>query len=193
MSTSLQVLSSIRHLKIRACFKYKPFTWSFRTYRVDSNIEVPADCVDIEDSFELICPRTGQCSSGKCSRKMIQVQDNCHWYWPKTLTELFEALGHVPTGEEYILVAGNTAHGVYRRSRSIQHFIDVNMISELKQHSIESDHIFLGANISLTDAMQIFQQVASHSGFEYCAQLWKHFNLIANVPVRNVSAGHKSR
>ncbi|XP_034488432.1 aldehyde oxidase 4 [Drosophila innubila] len=167
------------------CTGYRPILDAMKSFAADSNIEVQADCVDIEDSFELICPRTGQCSSGNCSRKMLQVQDNCHWYWPKTLAELFNALDQVPIGEEYIMVAGNTAHGVYRRPKNIQHYIDVNMVPDLKQHSIESDHLLLGANMSLTEAMQVFQQAASRSGFEYCAQLWKHFNLIANVPVRN--------
>ncbi|KAM8703649.1 hypothetical protein ACLKA7_008301 [Drosophila subpalustris] len=167
------------------CTGYRPILDAMKSFAADSNIELPADCVDIEDSFELMCPRTGQCSSGSCSRKMQRVQDNCHWYWPKTLTELFVALDQVPIGEEYILVAGNTAHGVYRRPRTIRHFIDVNLVPELRQYSIESDHLLLGANMSLTEAMQVFQQAASRAGFEYCAQLWRHFNLIANVPVRN--------
>ncbi|KAH8311386.1 hypothetical protein KR044_006006 [Drosophila immigrans] len=169
------------------CTGYRPILDAMKSFAVDSNIEVPADCVDIEDSFELLCPRTGQCSSGMCSRKMIscQLPDNCHWYWPKTLTELFAALDQVAGGEEYMLVGGNTAHGVYRRSKSIQHYIDVNNVAELKQHSIESDHLLLGANMSLTDAMQLFQQATNRAGFEYCALLWQHFNLIANVPVRN--------
>uniref|UniRef100_A0A6P4FPG3 Xanthine dehydrogenase-like n=1 Tax=Drosophila rhopaloa TaxID=1041015 RepID=A0A6P4FPG3_DRORH len=37
----------------------------------------------------------------------------------------------------------------------------------------------------LTDAMQVFLLAAKRPGFEYCSQLWQHFNLIANVPVRN--------
>ena len=155
------------------CTGYRPILDAMKSFAADSNIELPADCVDIEDSFELLCPRTGQCSTGNCSRKMLRVQDDCNWYWPKSLAELFQALDQVPIEEEYILVAGNTAHGVYRRPRSIRHFIDVNMVPELKQHSIESDHLLLGANMSLTDAMQVFQQAASRTGFEYCTQLWK--------------------
>ncbi|KAH8358794.1 hypothetical protein KR093_002517 [Drosophila rubida] len=167
------------------CTGYRPILDAMKSFAVDSNIEVPADCVDIEDSFELICPRTGQCSTSNCSRKTLPCQDNCHWYWPKTLVELFAALDQVAGGEEYILVGGNTAHGVYRRSKTIQHYIDINSVAELKHHSIEADHLQLGANMSLTDAMQLFQQATSRAGFEYCAQLWQHFNLIANVPVRN--------
>ncbi|XP_051862472.1 uncharacterized protein LOC117575897 [Drosophila albomicans] len=167
------------------CTGYRPILDAMKSFAVDSTIEVPAECMDIEDSFKLLCSRTGQCSSGSCSRKMLPCQDNCQWYWPKSLAELFASLDQVPAGEEYILVGGNTAHGVYRRPKSIRHYIDINEVPELKQHSIESDHLLLGANMSLTDAMQLFQQATSRAGFEYCAQLWQHFNLIANVPVRN--------
>ncbi|XP_030572036.1 aldehyde oxidase 4-like [Drosophila novamexicana] len=167
------------------CTGYRPILDAMKSFAVDSNIDVPAECVDIEDSFELLCPRTGQCCSGSCSRPSLPAQNNSHWYWPKTLAELFEALAQVPNEEEYILVAGNTAHGVYRRSKSIQHFVDVNMVPELKHHSIEPNRLLLGANVTLTDAMQLFRQAQQRAGFEYCAQLWTHFNLIANVPVRN--------
>lgn len=173
------------------CTGYRPILDAMKSFAVDSSIEVPAECVDIEDSFEVLCPRTGQCCSGSCARPSLPAQNNCHWYWPKTLAELFEALAQVPTGEEYILVAGNTAHGVYRRPRSIRHYVDVNMVPELKQHSFESEHLLLGANLTLTETMQLFRQAQQRAGFEYCAQLWQHFNLIANVPVRNVSGSHK--
>jgi len=57
-----------------------------------------------------------------------------------------------------------------------------------------TDHLLLGGNVTLTDAMQVFLLAAKRPGFEYCAQLWQHFNLIANVPVRNVSRVlHKTR
>jgi len=164
-----------------------------KSFAVDSNIDVPPECVDIEDSFELLCPRTGQSCKGSCSRPPLRDQGGSSWYWPKSLAELFSALGQVKNGEPYMLVAGNTAHGVYRRPRDIRHFIDVNLVPELRQYSIEADHLFLGGNVTLTDAMQVFLVAAKRPGFEYCAQLWQHFNLIANVPVRNVSrALHKS-
>ncbi|XP_017144225.2 indole-3-acetaldehyde oxidase [Drosophila miranda] len=168
------------------CTGYRPILDTMKSFAVDSDIAVPAECVDIEDSFELLCPRTGQSCRDSCSRP-ARSQDNgvAQWYWPKTLTELFSALSQVASGELYFLVGGNTAHGVYRRPRGIRHYIDVNAVPELKQHSLETDHILLGGNVTLTDAMELFLIAAKRPGFEYCAQLWQHFNLIANVPVRN--------
>ncbi|XP_044314571.1 indole-3-acetaldehyde oxidase [Drosophila rhopaloa] len=167
------------------CTGYRPILDAMKSFAVDSTIEVPPECVDIEDSFELLCPRTGQSCKGSCSRPPLRDQSGSHWYWPKSLAELFSALGQVGNGELYILVAGNTAHGVYRRPRDIKHFIDVNLVPELRQYSIEADQLLLGGNVTLTDAMQVFLLAAKRPGFEYCAQLWQHFNLIANVPVRN--------
>ncbi|KAH8382927.1 hypothetical protein KR009_005850 [Drosophila setifemur] len=167
------------------CTGYRPILDAMKSFAVDSCIEVPAECVDIEDSFELLCPQTGQTCKGSCSRPPLRDQSGAHWYWPKSLAELFSALSQVRNGDLFILVAGNTAHGVYRRPRGIRHFIDVIKVPELRQHSIEMDHLFLGANLPLTDAMDVFLQAAKRPGFEYCTQLWQHFNLIANVPVRN--------
>jgi len=170
------------------CTGYRPILDAMKSFAVDSNIDVPPECVDIEDSFELLCPRTGQSCKGSCSRPPLRDQGGSSWYWPKSLAELFSALGQVKNGEPYMLVAGNTAHGVYRRPRDIRHFIDVNMVPELRQYSIEADHLLLGGNVTLTDAMQVFLLAAKKPGFEYCTQLWQHFNRIANVPVRNVSS-----
>nr|XP_016926109.2 indole-3-acetaldehyde oxidase-like [Drosophila suzukii] len=167
------------------CTGYRPILDAMKSFAVDSNIDVPPECVDIEDSFELLCPRTGQSCKGSCSRPPLRDQGGSSWYWPKSLAELFSALGQVKNGEPYMLVAGNTAHGVYRRPRDIRHFVDVNMVPELRQYSIEADHLLLGGNVTLTDAMQVFLLAAKKPGFEYCTQLWQHFNLIANVPVRN--------
>ncbi|XP_022211869.2 xanthine dehydrogenase [Drosophila obscura] len=169
------------------CTGYRPILDAMKSFAVDSDTAVPAECVDIEDSFELLCPRTGQSCQGSCSRPARRRQDPApaHWHWPKTLTELFSALGQVASGELFMLVAGSTAHGVYRRPRGIRHYIDVQAVAELKQHSLETDHLLLGGNLTLTDAMELFLVAAKRPGFEYCAQLWQHFNLIANVPVRN--------
>ncbi|KAH8265261.1 hypothetical protein KR038_002707 [Drosophila bunnanda] len=167
------------------CTGYRPILDAMKSFAVDSTVEIPPECLDIEDSFELLCPRTGQSCKGSCSRPPLVDNDGSQWYWPKTLTELFAALGQISNGERYILVAGNTAHGVYRRPRDIRHFIDVNMVPELRQTSIEANHILLGGNVTLTDAMEVFLQAAKKPGFEYCLTLWQHFNLIANVPVRN--------
>ncbi|CAD6991713.1 unnamed protein product [Ceratitis capitata] len=169
------------------CTGYRPILDTMKSFAVDSNIELPEDCDDIEDFEFVACPRSGRQCSGGCHKKPLTAltyADGAQWYWPHSLTEVFNALAKVGN-EQYILVAGNTAHGVYRRSPDIKHFIDLHGVPELKQHTIVGEKLTLGANLSLTEAIDIFQKVAQRPGFEYCEQLWRHFDLIANVPVRN--------
>ncbi|KAH8311383.1 hypothetical protein KR044_005999, partial [Drosophila immigrans] len=167
------------------CTGYRPILDAMKSFAVDSNIALPADCVDIEDSFELVCSRSGAQCPGKCCRKMQPCLDDGVWYWPKTMAELFYAIDQDPTRDEYMLVGGNTAHGVYRRSLAMKHFIDVRGVEELHQHSIEGNQLKLGANLSLSQAMDVFKDTWKQTGFEYLQQLWQHFDMIANVPVRN--------
>lgn len=171
------------------CTGYRPILDAMKSFATDSNIEIPEECRDIEDLGSKTCPKTGSPCAGSChanTLKELSYADGAHWYWPKSLAEIFNIFDNMAE-EKYMLVAGNTAHGVYRRSYDIKNYIDVNSIMELSLHSINDSSLILGANISLTEAMEIFEKAAKQPGFEYCQQLWNHFDLIANVPVRNVS------
>ncbi|XP_052836339.1 uncharacterized protein LOC128252582 [Drosophila gunungcola] len=167
------------------CTGYRPILDAMKSFAVDSNIRIPAECADIEDLKARNCPRTGQPCSGSCQPSTLVYDDGSQWHWPKNLTELFEALEKVKDSDEFMLVAGNTAHGVYRRSTDIKHFIDVHGVEELHQHSSEGQQLKLGANLSLTQTMEILRTTSKQAGFEYLEVLWNHIDLIANVPVRN--------
>lgn len=79
--------------------------------------------------------------------------------------------------------------GVYRRSNNIKHFVDVNSVSELHKVSNRQSKLTIGANVSLTEMMKIIRSVAADKpDFVYCQELAKHIDLIATIPVRNVSA-----
>ncbi|XP_036322912.1 indole-3-acetaldehyde oxidase-like [Rhagoletis pomonella] len=169
------------------CTGYRPILDAMKSFAIDSNIELPDDdCGDIEDFEFVTCPMTGRQCLGSCHQQLTNLAypDGTQWYWPRTLAEVFKALGQVGN-DQYMLVAGNTAHGVYRRSPDIRHFIDLHAIPELKQHSIVGERLTLGANLSLTEAMEVFEKIEQRPGFEYCQQLREHFDWIANVPVRN--------
>jgi len=169
------------------CTGYRPILDAMKSFAVDSNIAIPAECGDIEDLKPRNCPKTGQACSGSCLPSTLVYEDGVQWHWPKSLSELFDALDKVKDSEEFMLVAGNTAHGVYRRSTDIKHFIDVQGVEELHQHSSEGQQLKLGANLSLTQTMEIIRTTSKQPGFEYLDVLWNHIDLIANVPVRNVS------
>ncbi|XP_075144825.1 uncharacterized protein LOC142219934 [Haematobia irritans] len=169
------------------CTGYRPILDAMKSFATDSNIEVPQECLDIEDLTKKTCPKSGQPCAGLCHKPLqsLSYDDGSAWYWPKDLTELFDILSKMDANDEYMLVAGNTAHGVYRRSENVKHFIGINAIGPLKKYELSKDKLTLGANLSLTEAMDIFANAAKQAGFEYCQQLWNHFDLIANVPVRN--------
>ncbi|XP_014098512.3 uncharacterized protein [Bactrocera oleae] len=168
------------------CTGYRPILDAMKSFAADSAIQIPKECIDIEDIKLTECPKIGSQLKGTCQKPLSYMiyPDGTQWYWPQTFAELFEALSKIQN-EKFMLVAGNTGHGVYRRSSDIKHFFDIHAVPELKQHSITNEKIKLGANISLTEAMEIFEQAALKPGFEYCQQLREHFDLIANVPVRN--------
>lgn len=171
------------------CTGYRPILDAMKSFAVDSNIQVPTDCQDIEDLLQRKCPKSGELCAGSCQPKLefLKYNDASEWHWPKNLTQLYETLSKLSPNEEYMLVAGNTAHGVYRRAETIKQFIDINSIGELKTHELTDQKLKLGANLSLSEAMDVFKEASNKTGFEYCSQLWNHFDLIANVPVRNVS------
>lgn len=73
------------------------------------------------------------------------------------------------------------------RSEGFGAYIDVKSIPELRSVVSKSPNYVLGANMTLTEAMELFNNVQD-KGFEYMKQLGKHIDWIANVPVRNVCA-----
>ncbi|XP_061392406.1 uncharacterized protein LOC133327888 [Musca vetustissima] len=169
------------------CTGYRPILDAMKSFAVDSNIIVPEECRDIEDLSKLVCPKTGQSCSGSCQSKMesLVFSNGDQWFWPKSLKELFTVLSQFKD-EDYMLVGGNTGHGVYRRSLRINKFVDIHEIKELHGYTILPDTLELGANLSLSDAMNAFKEASALKGFEYCSKVWNHFDLIANVPVRNM-------
>ncbi|XP_052836340.1 uncharacterized protein LOC128252583 isoform X1 [Drosophila gunungcola] len=170
------------------CTGYRPILDAMKSFAVDSNVEVPKECVEIEDLHMRArnCPKTGKSCKGCCRHTKLVYEDGSQWYWPNTLAELFEAMDNIEDSDEFMLVGGNTAHGVYRRSPDIKHFIDLNGVEELHQHSFEREKLTLGANLTLTETMEILRSTSKQSGFEYLEVLCNHIDLVANVPVRNL-------
>ena len=173
------------------CTGYRPILDAMKSFATDTNIDYMKYCSNDDDIEDLkICQKTGQQCLAKCVIKSefnyIKYENGNEWYTPKSINEIFEIFKKF-TNEKYILIAGNTAHGVYRRPDDLSVFIDLNKIAELHTSEINESEIKLGANVNLTEAMAIFQKASQKSGFEYCSKLYHHFDLIANIPVRNVS------
>ncbi|XP_053676315.1 uncharacterized protein LOC128726526 [Anopheles nili] len=176
------------------CTGYRPILDAFKSLAIDADEKLLDACQDIED-LTRTCPKTGSPCAGKCPSAAERVdhkrpvrllfQDAKEWHRVTQMADIFtifDQIGNKP----YMLVAGNTAHGVYRRSPTLQVFIDVNAIEELHSHSADSNGLVVGANVSLTEFMQILDETANkYPNLAYCKQLENHIDLIANVAVRS--------
>ncbi|XP_058124986.1 uncharacterized protein LOC131281799 [Anopheles ziemanni] len=176
------------------CTGYRPILDAFKSLAVDADEALLDACQDIEDLTKRSCPKTGKPCAGKCAAESVNpnravrlvFDDEKQWHKVSQVADIFtifEQIGSKP----YMLVAGNTAHGVYRRSNSLEVFIDINSIEELHTHSVDANALVVGANVSLTEFMQILSTTAVNqpTGFAHCAAMEKHIDLIANVPVRS--------
>lgn len=174
------------------CTGYRPILDAFKSLACDADPKLKQACFDIEDLGEAYSKNNNKCA-GKCpvdekvhDRKCIQLSfpGNKEWYKVYSVSDvfkIFEKIGSKP----YMLIGGNTAHGVYRRSDNLQIFIDVTSIGELRSHKLESN-LIIGANVTLNEFMSILSDASSKNpSFNYCSELMHHIDLIANVPVRN--------
>lgn len=111
---------------------------------------------------------------------------NREWHKVYNVSEISQILS-TSADKKCMLVAGNTAHGVYRRASDIQVFIDINSVEQLRSHSI-GKQLEVGGTVKLTEFMEILKKAAKENvNFSYCNEIHSHVDLIANVPVRNVS------
>ncbi|CAH1401638.1 unnamed protein product [Nezara viridula] len=182
------------------CTGYRPILDAFKSLASDAPDKLVAKLSDIED---MICPNTGEsCYTGSCNNSCsrsttvslpspnvglhFQLQDGASWYRPSKRQEVFEVFDMIGD-KRYRFVAGNTGQGVYRIENNPEVFIDLNGLAELHGSEITSEGITLGANIGLTEAMNLFYKLAKEQPkrFSYCQTLADHIDLIANVPVRN--------
>lgn len=87
----------------------------------------------------------------------------------------------------YMLVAGNSAQGITRIPENIHTFIDISSIAEMHKVEQKSTSLVLGALVTLKETLTVMGSASAMDGFGYLNDLIAHFELIANVPVRNVS------
>lgn len=87
-------------------------------------------------------------------------------------------------------IYANSSAGVYKEDGPYTTYICTNVVKELYSIQVGSP-LVMGANVSLNRAIEVFEQMAnSYQGYEYLHALVKHWKLVANVSVRNVSIKH---
>ncbi|BES97397.1 2 iron, 2 sulfur cluster Hypothetical protein [Nesidiocoris tenuis] len=182
------------------CTGYRPILDGFKSLASDAPEALCKKMADIED---MVCPKSKEknlCNGSTCGNKccgsaapnlpgrsvLLTLENGAAWYRPislKEVCELFDMIGE----KSYRFVAGHTGQGVYRIKTPPDVYIDVNGVPELHEVQVHSEGITLGGNVSLTETMELFQNLAKEQPgkFLYCKTLADHIDLIANVPVRN--------
>lgn len=78
--------------------------------------------------------------------------------------------------------------GVFKNDGPYSVYISTDGVKELYATTL-AEPLKLGSNVNLTRAMEVFQHMArAVPGFEYLQVLADHWQVVANVAVRNVSA-----
>ncbi|XP_050092185.1 xanthine dehydrogenase/oxidase-like [Anopheles aquasalis] len=175
------------------CTGYRPILDAFKSLAVD------ADGAMVQDIEELqICPKTGSLCSGQCPVAAARIEperpvqlvfaDNQEWHKVFTVNDVFAIFDQIGS-RPYMLVGGNTAHGVYRRDESLEVFIDINNVTELRSYYHTATELLIGANVNLSEFIEILTKAASNRPtYEYCRELAQHLDLVAHPAVRNVGS-----
>lgn len=100
----------------------------------------------------------------------------------------YATIPHVVNSSVLQEITNNVA-GVYRIESQVSNYINVGNVVQLHSIVEAGGTVVLGANNSLTDTMEFFYKKATQEPqqFGYLKSLADHIDLIANVPVRNVS------
>lgn len=132
----------------------------------------------------------------------LTFQDGSQWI---KVSEFEDLLNTVKTclPNSYMLLGGNTQQGrpsivsifqqyalcniiidIYKPPL-MNTYIDVNAVVLLREHSISTE-LWVGANTTLAEFMEILLEASKLPSFEYGRRIVDHIKLMANVSVRNV-------
>ncbi|XP_055604383.1 uncharacterized protein LOC129752632 [Uranotaenia lowii] len=172
------------------CTGYRPILDAFKSLAADASQELLDKVQDIED-LPKICDKTGKPCTGGCGKIATSVihlkfEDGREWHKVYNVQEVFDILNNIGD-RHYMLVAGNTAHGIYRRSDNLEVFIDISAVEQLRKHTIGNE-LKVGGNTTIAEFMKILQTAATKNiNFKYCEVLAEHIEMVANVPIRNTA------
>lgn len=192
------------------CTGYRPILDTLKSFASDADPALKQKVLDIEELCKtkmcaksgLICTKScsdytkdGTCSAGmerpikdmKIDTRIIEIDGkNTKWFKAFALKDIFDILqqeGDV----SYKFVAGNTAKGIFPNDDVPKVTIDVSSVVELRSYEETAGVVQLGGGMSLNEMMKIFQTMGnSNANFRYFLQMYKHMDLVAHVPVRNV-------
>lgn len=162
------------------CTGYRPILEAFRSL---AGKRLP----DVKDIEELpTCRR-------KCKNKCTSpCAINANWYYASSIADIWNII-RKDKKNNYNLIAGNTARGVYGQNKTYDMYINIANVKELINHTIKHDSIVLGAGLTLSVCIKLLYQFGNeHNHYSYLTKIADHIELIANVHVRNVNRKGKN-
>ncbi|XP_066907154.1 uncharacterized protein [Halyomorpha halys] len=191
------------------CTGYRPILDAFKSLAYDASNDLKSKIADIEDSIGK-CSLQCQSDCKDCSKNIdeeneedfsnlfletamaskilkLSLGGNTQWYRVSDISQIFEIFDMIGSAR-YMLVAGNTAQGVYPNEKPPDVYIDIGDVRALRTVSSNNERIEIGANITLNDMMSLFNRISADNSlfYGYTKALAQHIDLVANVPVRNI-------
>ncbi|CAK1542877.1 unnamed protein product [Leptosia nina] len=193
--TMLEIEQSLGS-NICRCTGYRPILDAFKKFAADC--PEPYHVIDIEDLS--ICKKSGETCSKDCddfewcmvSKEdvkqptvlHIRLSDNRDWYRVEDVVDIFRIL-NIHGTDSYMLIAGNTAKGVYPILEYPRVLIDVSAVPSLKGYFLQQN-LVIGAGNTLTELLEIFDTMCKKDNFEYLNVFIEHLKLVAHIPLKNI-------
>ncbi|KAF3911352.1 hypothetical protein ABW20_dc0100059 [Dactylellina cionopaga] len=110
------------------------------------------------------------------------------WYRPATIQQLLEIKSALPSAK---IIGGSTETQIEIKFKAMQYSASVYVgdIEELRQYKLEEDHVYIGANITLTDLEMVCREASEHYGATRAqpfAAMLKQLLFFAGRQIRNV-------
>ncbi|XP_012937306.2 xanthine dehydrogenase [Aplysia californica] len=185
------------------CTGYRAILSAMKSFAVDApdSLKSEGGLIDIEDLEGKVCRKTGQACVGHCEQKseagapcgnsvpksLHIVNASAQWFKPLTLSELYPLLRQ-HAADKYRLVLGNTGFGIYGEIGPWNYsvLIDIRNVQELYViQTRSSDHITLGANVSIASLLELFV-ASTDPGLVYKDAFVKHLKRTASSGIRNL-------
>ncbi|CAH1116797.1 unnamed protein product [Phaedon cochleariae] len=166
------------------CTGYRPILTAFKKLASDAD-----EIIDIEDlkpcHYYDYRQRTEEMLSVETSKNYCLQLGASKWIKVHTLKDLTNVL-KISETENYMLVGGNTGKGVYHLTILPEVYIDITSVKELTHYSVNKDTLVLGANLTLSKTMDLFEELSKQEAFHYLSVMRDHLDLVATIPVRNI-------